>query len=501
MPQAEKSKSFQESVPTLVRLVQDVYLADDRPWIIGFSGGKDSTCVLQLVWMALLGLAPEQRTKKVYCISSDTFVEMPLIEEYLHQMITQLNQAASAQQLPLAAHAVCPDIDETFWVNMIGRGYPAPYRNFRWCTDRMKIKPTSRFIKDKIAAHGEVVVILGVRKAESSARAGSMQQERVTESGKRVGRKMVGRFLSQHKDLPSALVFSPIEDWSTEDVWEFLRTTPPPWGGDHLRLEELYRNAQKADDDGEDELAEQTFGNSRFGCWTCTVVQRDLSMEAFIEKGESWLKPLLQFRDDLMETFERDFKLRHREHRRRTGQVVTKPGKDGSTILIWGPFTLEYRKELLAKLLRTQEEVRVLKNDPHIALIKPEELLRIRQLWRAEEADWEDSLPAIYESVTGHPFDVPRDDWSGMGKVEFDILSKVCSEHELPMGLLTDLFSVEKRHSGMSRRAQIFNNIHSVFSKDWRSREEVFQEIGYEASLELSGVGDILHAAEKNNAG
>ncbi|UZP67640.1 DNA phosphorothioation system sulfurtransferase DndC [Desulfovibrio mangrovi] len=500
MSQAECNPSPKDHA-NLIELIKETYLADGRPWIIGFSGGKDSTCVLQLVWTALSQIPPDQRTKKVYSISSDTFVEMPLIEEYLHKKIHQLNQAAKLEELPIQAIPVCPDIDETFWVNMIGRGYPAPYRTFRWCTDRMKIKPTSRFIKEQIASHGEVVVVLGVRKSESSARAGSMQEERVTDTGKRVGRKMVGKYLSQHKDLPSALVFSPIEEWSTEDVWDFLRNCPPPWGGDHSQLEVLYRNAQKADDDGEDELAEQTFGNSRFGCWTCTVVQRDLSMEAFIEKGEKWLAPLLKFRDDLMITFERDFKLQHREHRRRTGQVLTKEGKDGNTILVWGPFTLEYRKKLLTKLLRTQQEVRQLKNDSRLELVKREELLRIRQLWRTEEADWADSLPVIFETETGEPFNAPRDDWSGMGKTELELLKEVCEEHQLPLGLLTDLFDVEKRHNGMSRRSQIFNNIHSVFSKDWRTREEVFQDIGFEASLENTGVGDILHAAEKNNAG
>lgn len=496
----ERNKLIHNKINDLISIIQETYLADDRPWIIGFSGGKDSTCVLQLVWMALCQLPDTKRSKTIYCISSDTFVEMPLIGAYLNNKILELNHVAALQQLPIQAHAVHPDIDETFWVNMIGRGYPAPYRNFRWCTDRMKIKPTSRFIKEKIAAHGEVMVVLGVRKAESAARAGSMQEERVTDKGKRIGRKIVGQFLSQHKDLPSALVFSPIEDWSTEDVWDFLRSYLPPWGGDHKRLEELYRNAQKADDDGEDELAEQTFGNSRFGCWTCTVVQRDLSMESFVEKGERWLAPLLKFRDDLMSTFDQEFKKQFREHRRRTGQVMTKPGKDGGQILVWGPFRLEYRKILLEKLLMTQKEVRLLKKDTSLELIRRDELLRIRQLWRTEEADWEDSLPVIFERVTNEPFNPPRDDWSGMGKTELDILKEVCEAHSLPLGLITDLFDIEKRYNGMSRRSQIFNNIHSVFTKDWRTRSEVFQEIGFEFSDDVSGVGDILHAAEKNNA-
>lgn len=499
MPQA-KSNVTSQKLDELIGVIQQTYLADDRPWIVGYSGGKDSTCTLQIVWEALARLPHEKRQKKIYSISSDTYVEMPILEQYLHQQISTLNHAATEQGLPIEAYTVEPDIDETFWVNMIGRGYPAPYRNFRWCTDRMKIKPTSRFIKNKIAAHGEVVVVLGVRYSESSARAGSMQNERTTENGKKVGRKILSKYLSQHKDLAGALIFSPIEDWKTEDVWEYLRGYNPPWGGNHSDLERLYSNAQKADDDGEDDLALKTFGNSRFGCWTCTVVQRDLSMEAFIEKGESWLKPLLTFRDDLMLTFEQDFKMKHREYRRRTGRIETKKTKDGQKKLIWGPFTLEYRRELLRKLLKTQIEIRKLKNDSSIKLIRKRELYRIRQLWCNDEGDWEDSLPKIYEEVLGEKLDVPRDDWSGMGKTEHDILQEVCAQHNIPKGLVTELFDLERRHHGMSRRSKIFDKIDSIFKKDWRTREEVFAEIGYEMSVEDDGVGGIHNVLEENKS-
>lgn len=499
MPQA-KSNITKEKLSELINIIQQTYLADDRPWIVGFSGGKDSSCTLQVVWEALALLPPEKRTKKIYSISSDTYVEMPIIADYLHQQIKKLNHAAALQELPIEAHTVAPDVDETFWVNMIGRGYPAPYRNFRWCTDRMKIKPTSRFIKEKIAAHGEVVVVLGVRYSESAARAGSMQNERTTESGKKIGRKILSKYLSQHKDLAGALIFSPIEDWSTEEVWEYLRGSTPPWGGDHSKLEELYRSAQKADDDGEDELALKTFGNSRFGCWTCTVVQRDLSMEAFIEKGENWLKPLLKFRDDLMHTFEQKFKFEHREYRRRTGRVQEKITKDGQKRLIWGPFTLDYRQQLLTKLLMTQMEVRELKQDSSIELIRKDELYRIRQLWCNEEGDWADSLPKIYKNILGDELEIPRDDWSGMGETEQKLLEEVCAQNNIPKGLLTELFDLERRHHGMSRRSKIFDKIHSIFTKDWRTREEVFAEIGLEKYLEEAGLGDYHRDLEKNNA-
>ena len=57
-----------------------VYRHDKRPWLIGYSGGKDSTAVVELVYKMLLELSPEQRKKKVYIVSSDTLIENPLIK-------------------------------------------------------------------------------------------------------------------------------------------------------------------------------------------------------------------------------------------------------------------------------------------------------------------------------------------------------------------------------------------------------------------------------------
>lgn len=498
--QERLSQPLADRVEKLISIIQSTYMADKRPWIIGFSGGKDSTCILQLVWMALSRLPKDQRTKEVHSISSDTLVEMPIIADYLTRKIRELNQAAALQGLPINALTVRPAVDETFWVNMLGRGYPAPYRNFRWCTDRMKIKPTTRYIKERIAEQGEVILVLGVRKAESTIRAAGMSEQHVNEHGKKVGRKMIGQYLSQHKDLTSAFILSPIENWSTEDVWEFLRSSEAPWGGLHDELETLYRNAQKPDDDGEDELAEQTFGNSRFGCWTCTVVQRDLTMEAYVEKGVTWLTPLLRFRDSLMDTFGREFKMEYREHRRRSGKVDIVKDKEGKDRLIWGPFTIAYRKVLLERLLVAQQEMRQLKHDPEIELISRDELLRIRQLWRSEEADWEDAVPKIVENVTKLPFTTPQDDWSGMDVKALKLLSEVCKQHDLPIGLVTDLFQLEKRYHGMSRRSRVFDNIHSIFLKDWRTREEVFAEIGYESTLGATEIGYAVYEAEKINS-
>ena len=151
------------NIKEIISEVQDAYLGDSRPWVIGYSGGKDSTCTLQLVWMALSALPREKLSKEVYVLSSDTLVETPAIVNFIDKNIQKINIAAEQQDLPIKAHIVTPVVDDSFWVNLIGKGYPAPSTRFRWCTERLKIDPANTFIKDRVSEFGEVVTVLGGR--------------------------------------------------------------------------------------------------------------------------------------------------------------------------------------------------------------------------------------------------------------------------------------------------------------------------------------------------
>jgi DNA sulfur modification protein DndC len=457
----------------LYKKVQAVYLSDNRPWVIGYSGGKDSTATLQLVWVSLSRLSPEKLTKKVYIISSDTFVETPIIEAYIGRMHKQINHTAKKENLPFEAFKVTPKINDTFWVNIIGRGYPAPYSKFRWCTDRLKIEPANLFITEKVAAYGEVIVVLGARFSESASRSGSMAK-----------RKKIGCDLTRHSSLPNAWVYTPIEDWYTEEVWEFLLSVQSPWGSNNHDLVEMYKNAQ----DGECPLvidkSTPPCGNSRFGCWTCTVVKKDISMESTIQSGEVWLKPLLEFRDWLVSISDPELKKEIRTIQRRNGKIQYFE-INGQKRIIWGPYLLSFRKEILKKLLETQNKIQKARPDFNIILISDTELKKIRDLWLFEEGDWEDSLPSIYEEITKKKLNFPIEDWAGMGVIEKRLLDSICMEHGLPIKLLTELFDAERKQSGMSRRSAIFNDIDSILKKDWRSKDEIFNEIEAENDLHL----------------
>lgn len=277
--------------------ITDQYLNDSnpRPWIIAFSGGKDSTTLLQLVWKALKRLPPKSRHREIHIVCNNTLVENPVILSYVKEQLLMIKEAAIEQSLPLTVEHTIPSLNDTFWVNLIGRGYVAPNIKFRWCTERLKIKPTTKYIRDKVSLYGEVIILLGSRRAESSARAQSIRRHENRE-----------RRLSKHS-LSGAYVYSPIKELSTNRIWWYLATNESPWHSNNNDLVHLYRNAS---DNNDCPLITDTStppcGKSRFGCWVCTVASSDKTMEGLIASGETWMKPLLEFRNMLAETIDRD---------------------------------------------------------------------------------------------------------------------------------------------------------------------------------------------------
>ncbi|MGC4116777.1 MAG: DNA phosphorothioation system sulfurtransferase DndC [Myxococcales bacterium] len=465
-------KVDRKSIEALQEEIRQVYTADSRPWVIGFSGGKDSTTALQLTWYALAKLPPDQRKKPVFVIASDTLVETPVVVDQLNNTLDKISKAAEKAGMPFTAHKVQPELKDTFWVNMIGRGYPAPYRRFRWCTERLKILPANKFIEEKVNKYGEVIMVLGVRRAESATRAQVLSLHRKS-----------GELLSRHSVLKSAWVYAPIEFFETQDVWTYLLAVPNPWAGSNRDLVTMYRNAQAGECPLVVDKTTPSCGNSRFGCWTCTVVERDKSMEAMVEGGQEWLEPLLELRDWLTSMQDPAKKHEVREVRRRSGRIQTW-GEDDNKKIVWGPYKFEVRKEILKRLLVAQERVRSTGPDPRIELIQQRELNEIRRLWTTEEGDWLDSLPAIFREATGRDVDWVKDDTAIQSLIDEATLQSVCREHSVPAGLVKELIDIERSLQGLGRRSSVFDSIDRILGKDWRSAEEVFREINYRPDLE-----------------
>ncbi len=220
-------------------------------------------------------------------------VENPIVTAWVNKSISQLRTAAEQQKMPIEAHILHPEVLARYWVCLIGKGYPAPRIRFRWCTERLKINPANQFIRQVVRESGEVILVLGMRKAESQKRANVMAKH---EKGRLRDR------LSPRPSLINSLVYTPIEDWRNDEVWMYLMQWENPWGGDNKELLAMYRGATA---DNECPLVVDTStpscGDSRFGCWVCTLVNKDKSMEAMIQNDQEkeWLQPLLDLRNEL----------------------------------------------------------------------------------------------------------------------------------------------------------------------------------------------------------
>ena len=329
------------------------------PWIVTFSGGKDSTLVAHLVFDMLLSLPPTLRTRQVFFVSNDTLVESPLVVKHMRGALAEILRAAEIFRLPVSGEITVPKLQDTFWTLLIGKGYPTPNRSMRWCTDRLKIQPTSGYILQKVNENGKAIIVLGVRKDESATRKASIESHQNLENSN----------LTPHGDLKNALVYRPIADLSTDDVWEFLATNDPPWGGTHNDLIKLYREAAGGECPivlSQEEAPGCGTNSSRFGCWTCTVVNKDKSLQGFVDAGKTEFAPLIEYRNWLVDIRN---KPEYRQAERRNGKLTFKSGKH-----IPGPFTIKARQEMLAKLLDVQaafgEE-----------LISQDEIDLIKQIW------------------------------------------------------------------------------------------------------------------------
>lgn len=468
-------RSLDAVVAELTDEIRELYTADEVPWVIGYSGGKDSTAVLQLVWMALKELPKGKLTKPVHVISTDTLVENPVVAAWVTTSLETMAKAAADQALPMEPHRLTPELKDTFWVNLLGRGYPAPRPKFRWCTERLKIKPSNSFIRSVVAAHGEAIMVLGIRKAESQARARAMEKHE---------KRRVRDRLSPNANLPNSLVYSPVEAWADDDVWEFLMQKPNPWGYNNQDLLTMYQGASA---DGECPLVVDSTtpscGSSRFGCWTCTLVEEDKSMSAMVQNDEEkeWMYPLLELRNKLDMPFGRveseddpDYqkgkKLPHprtdkyaRDFRRMNGKVMLFNDR-----AIHGPYLQKWREDWLKDLLEVQTHIRATAPEHvrNIELITLEELHEIRRIWVFEKHEVEDSVPKIYKQATGEDFPGGRlDEQLVLGSDEMELLKEICGDDELHYDMVRELLAVERKYRTMARRSGLFQALEGAVQK------------------------------------
>ncbi len=452
-------ENLKTSIDSYIHEIRELYLNDAIPWVIGYSGGKDSTAVVQLIWQALRTIPKELQKKEVHVISTDTLVENPIVSTWLSKSLFVMNESAKKENIPIKTHLLKPDVNTTFWVNFIGRGYPAPRNNFRWCTDRLKIRPSNIFIKDIVNKHGEAILLLGMRKAESATRS------RVIE---KYENKQIRDHLNPSSSLPNCLVYSVISDWSNDDVWFYLLQYANPWNYNNKDLLSMYSGATA---DGECPLVVDTStpscGNSRFGCWICTLVEEDKSMAAMIKNDieKEWMLPLLQFRNniDFRTDIQRAKDHSRRDFRRMSGIIQTT--KSGEPVP--GPYIQQTRKDFLKDLLIIQENMKKTapKEMKDYEIISLSELERIREIWIYEKNETEDLVPQIYFDITGRKYPGKQlDDHFEFSKEDLDLLLNISDNKQL-YELCRNLLAIERQYKTHIKRSGIFDQIRANVKK------------------------------------
>lgn len=413
-------------ITDIIEDIKEQYLEDDNniPWIIGFSGGKDSTTVLTLVWRALLLVREEKGNtalaRQVFVVNNDTLVENPIITDYVLEVLDYIKRAANEQQLPIKVQVTLPKLEDSFWISFLGKGYPVPNNQFRWCTERLKIKPTSQFILDKVDAMGEAIVLIGTRLSESATRAKSIRKHEIK-----------GHRLTKHPLNPNTFTYAPIKELYLEEVWYILSKEPSPWGYDNDKLFQIYADASADDYECPTMITDKSqpsCGQSRFGCWVCTVVKEDKSMKALVDHGNTWMAPMLAYRDLMVEG--RNVS-ENRYATRRNGQAAV--DSEGHNM---GNYTFDYRKEMLRKLLILQREIQQVK--PHMELISNQELVAIQINWY-RDGFFAPRVTDIYNEVYNRtmPFE-------NMQYQERLILEQVCKDSPDDYHLINDLVSLHK---------------------------------------------------------
>jgi DNA sulfur modification protein DndC len=366
-----KSKILKAVTEVLKLYADEKY---DGPFNVAYSGGKDSTVTLAIVMRSLLMIPPERRTRKIYITSAQTFLDLTT-DPTKQNEFEKIKKVIAEKNLPMEVVEVSAKDGVTILDCILGKGYPLPHSNDKWCTHKAKIEPQERFMKTKNLS----MTIVGTRLSESSKRNETINEMAVEGNV----------FYAERLDSNGKVVrksFQPIVHFTTEDVWSYLATEKTPWG-DAEEISQLYKDAtgecglrhRKA---GKDETGDSC--GARFGCVICPVVTIDRSTQE-LSKKKPWLQPYADLRDVMIQMYKEP---RNRSGHRRNG-VKLAYGQ--------GTFTVRARMELLDKFIQAQEDSRIISNyhgEEPVPILSDELIERIHQQWREDL----DSKPWLEDS-------------------------------------------------------------------------------------------------------
>ena len=321
-------------VDSLVRSLGKLHYAvqnGKRNWTVTYSGGKDST-LLTIIACEVMRRNLDWKPNSIDVVYCDTLEEIPPMHETAMEFLNYINTVANEEALPIKTHITKPAPNETYWYLMLGKGYPAPHRYFWWCTERLKINPVKRKLAELNHQEGSAV-LTGVRFGESDRRDGKMHR-----ASQCMGEGECGQVLEYQGAL------APIAHWKTCQVWKFLAILAPSWGWPTQTVVDLYGDTPV-----------------RFGCWTCTLIDRDQALDTVTQRPE-WkhLSALAEFKQKILNaTADPDAR-------------VMRPNG------VPGRFKVATKKRLLRELKELEQEI-------DLILIGREEERRIRHYWETDK--------------------------------------------------------------------------------------------------------------------
>ena len=361
-------------------ILENYYLHDDRPFCVAYSGGKDSSVILYLTVKMLEKLQSKniKLNKRVLVINSNTLAELPPVLEHLQTSLKQIQSYANQNNLPIEVQEVTPELKNTLNVQLLGVGMPPPSNSLRWCTDKLKVFPIDKKIKE-IFPNGRFISIIGTRRDESFSRDARIEKASVK-----------GTNLKLNDRYKNASNLMPIELWSTKDVWEYLFKQK----NDLVDIDflwKLYSDASNKD------ASECTFvgaggkhiedgklgcGVSRFGCWQCYMVRdKDKSLDGLMQSGYENIDLYKEYRDWYWKTSQLGWEKTRDvySHRHQGQEFYNKGGEENSKFGMTMPkgMTLKIRKEAFKRTLKLQSQL-------NEEIITNDEIIEIQKRWILE---------------------------------------------------------------------------------------------------------------------
>lgn len=312
-------------------------------WAVAYSGGKDSSATVTFVMWAIRN-SLVTLPKSLTVLYADTRMELPPLQAGAMRLMDQVRSSGTK----FDAQTVLPEMDDRFYVYMLGRGVPPPKNRFRWCTSQIKVEPMLNALASLRSSTGEKLLMLtGVRIGESAAR-----DQRIALSCSKDGGECGQGWFQTSTDTAIADTLAPLLHWRICHVYDWLYFEQDRHGFDVSGIAAIY---------GDEEV--------RTGCVGCNLASRDNALERLIKNPE-WehLRPLLELKPLYRELTKAKWR------KRKAVAETRKDGKYSINAQRLGPLTMEARKKGLDKVLDIQSRAGV-------DLINTEEENRIRELW------------------------------------------------------------------------------------------------------------------------